>query len=348
LPGFVIEELSTPHEGHGPDPTLLAKQIRSIADKGVVDHLVIECDAGTPAIAFASLFRPQGAATQSLAEVATLTRTVLALSPADLLASLVHRKARAALASPCFIAEQIEFAGNIVLEGAQDEPDLALAREIAMALNPRARVTQLSQLTAPDLLEADSSFDFAAAVDGAGWRGLIEGEHTSNRKESDHVTTLSYRAWKPFHPERFWTLLQGGAPGIFRAKGFFWLATRMGVVGGLNLAGAECHVAAAGEWWAVRHEHIRNSEMPERTAKEWREPFGDRRQAIGFMEIDGDPDDLKRQLDACLLTDSEAAAGAEGWRSFSDPFPCWSHHHHDHGHECDHDGESGEHDCCHH
>jgi hypothetical protein len=138
--------------------------------------------------------------------------------------------------------------------------------------------------------------------------------------------------------------LQNTIPGVFRAKGFFWLATRMDAVGGLNLAGVESHCAMAGNWWASRDERIRKSEMPERTRKAWREPFGDRRQAIAFMGVDFDPASLRAELDACLLTDFEAAAGAGSWQSLTDPFPCWSHHDHghDHGHDCD------QHDCCEH
>ena len=95
---------------------------------------------------------------------------------------------------------------------------------------------------------------------------------------------------------------------MFRAKGFFWLATRMDLVGGLNLAGSELHCAAAGQWWAARDEHTRRHEMPERTRKEWQEPFGDRRQAIALHGIQFRSGRLQAQLDACLLTDSEMAA----------------------------------------
>src|SRR5256886_9013564 len=48
-------------------------------------------------------------------------------------------------------------------------------------------------------------------------------ESTGNRK----VTAFSYHARRPFHPDRFATLLQKGLRRVFRAKGFFWLATRM-------------------------------------------------------------------------------------------------------------------------
>jgi hypothetical protein len=146
--------------------------------------------------------------------------------------------------------------------------------------------------------------------------------------------------------------LQKNLGGVFRAKGFFWLATRMDEVGGLNLAGSDLHCASAGTWWATRDQSVREAEMPECTRNEWKEPFGDRRQTFAIMALGVDRHTLRSQLDACLLTEQEMAAGPEGWKNFDDPFPSWSshthHHHHDHDHECDHQHDSEEHDCCHH
>jgi G3E family GTPase len=182
-------------------------------------------------------------------------------------------------------------------------------------------------------------------LDGAGWRQLIDAEKPP-RGEYNGVAGFAYHARRPFHPERFSELLQGGLSGVFRAKGFFWLATRMDLVGGLNLAGRDRHCAAAGQWWAARDEHTREQEMPQRTRKEWKEPFGDRRQAIALMGVDFQVEACKAHLDACLLTDSEMSAGPESWATLSDPFPSWSGH--VHTHECHHDHEAGDHECCHH
>lgn len=325
-------------QGHGHDAL---EQIRTIAERGDVDHLIIECDSETPAMAYASLL-----SAPPFTEIARLTATILAISPTALLDALTNQRPAVKLASPCLLAEQLEFVGNIVFDGSQDGPDFKLARAIAITLNPRAQISDLSSETVERLLEGTGpSFDFAEALDGAGWRKLIDANESVPGGQ-DNITAFAYRARRPFHPERFWNLLQKELPGVFRAKGFFWLATRMDLVGGLNLADSELHCAAAGQWWATREEHTRQSEMPEHTRKEWEEPFGDRRQAIAFMGIDFDADAFRAELDACLLTDSEMAAGKESWHTLSDPFPSWSGHSHEH--ECDHDHGSGEHDCCHH
>jgi G3E family GTPase len=324
-----------------PEGQRALEQISAIAEQGEVAHLIIECDSHMPAVAYASLLL-----SPPLTQTARLTKTVLAIRPSDLVDSLI-RVAKVELGSPCFLAEQLEFVNNIVLDGGNEDPDSKRARDISTALNPRALVSDLSPETVKGLLDSAETtlFDFAAAVDGAGWRQLIDGEILPHGEESG-IASFAYRARRPFHPGRFWTLLQDGLPGLFRAKGFFWLAPRMDLVGGLNLAGAELHCAGAGQWWAARDDHARQHHMPERTRKEWKEPFGDRRQAIAFIGLDIDREACKTQLDACLLTDSEMAAGPESWATLTDPFPSWAAH--SHTHECEHDRESGDHECCHH
>jgi G3E family GTPase len=344
---LLVERLPSPGSGQDQNPARIIEQIRAIAERRVVDHLLFECDPDTPVMAFASLFVPQGNSPHPLAEVARLTTAVLALPLSLLLNKLVHRVGTEDPPFPSFLADQLEFTTAIVLEDAASSPDFKLARDVVMTLNPRAMVTELSPngLEA-SLLNIDNCFDFASALDSAGWRELIDDQTDRSR---DNISAFAYRSRKPFHPKRFWNFIQGRFPGVFRGKGFFWLATRMDHVGGLNLAGADIHYSAAGNWWAARDQRSRELDMPERTRREWREPYGDRRQAIAFMGIDLDPDALRAELDACLLTEAEMAEGPGSWESLIDPFPAWVHHHHTHesGHDCEHDHDHGsdQHDC---
>jgi G3E family GTPase len=225
-----------------------------------------------------------------------------------------------------------------MLNGEPADRDFKLARAVVSALNPSVRIIQRSPGTAPPkLLDAERSFDFEAVLAGAGWRRMMETEPVARRGD-EGVTLFVYRARRPFDPEKFWNLIQKPFPDVFRAKGFFWLASRMDVVGGINIAGAECHYSPAGQWWASHDSN--HAEIPERLKKEWAEPFGDRRQAIAFMGIDLNWAELGNRLDACLLSGSEMTLGERGWAMLPDPFPVWSARTHDH--ECD------DHDCCHH
>jgi G3E family GTPase len=285
---------------------------------------------------------PSGA----LASRCRLTTAAFAIKSATFLDSLLNRKA--ASASPCFLAEQLEFVTDILFDGAADDLDLSLARAIAQTLNPRVRIVLLPEPALAAVGDhAATPFDFEKALEGAGWRKMLD-EKTSTTAGDGEVIAFGYRARRPFHPERLWTLLQTGLTGLFRAKGFFWLATRMDEVGGLNLAGTEIQSASAGHWWGARDAQARERDMPERTRKEWQEPFGDRRQSFAVMAHGVGRDALQHQLDGCLLTDEEMAGGPESWRNLTDPFPSWSAHGHTHrhDHECDHDHGSHEHDCC--
>lgn len=338
---LLVEELVAARGG-GYEPGRIRAQVLAISEKALVDHLIIECDSRTHPFAFASLFLPDNGRDQSFSEIARLSSILLAVDPKTLLNSLVHGELAPGVTSPCILADQIECADVVVMNGQSADSDFRLARVIASTLNPRAQILQRARETTPlKLLDGATSFDFEAAVVGAGWQKLMEGDPESQR-DDEGVTTFVYRARRPLHPEKFWDLIQSPFPGVFRAKGFFWLATRMDMVGGLNISGQECHFSPAGQWWAA-HAHGADRdglEIPARFRKEWVEPFGDRRQAIAFMGIDLDSTNLRAQLDACLLSESEMASGEKSWLTLPDPFPAWVATAHDH--ECE------EHGCCHH
>ena len=119
---------------------------------------------------------------------------------------------------------------------------------------------------------------------------------------------------------------ESALPGVIRAKGFFWLATRMEWAGGWQLAGSVGRHEAAGFWWAaVPPEHWpEDPETRTEIRKNWTPPYGDRRQEIVFIGIGMDERGLREQLNACLLTPAEMRAGMKTWQQLQDPFPAWS------------------------
>jgi G3E family GTPase len=328
-------------------PEQILGLIRTIAAQKRVEHLVICCEPERPPMAYASLF------ITGTDEVARLTTTAFAVNATAFLDLVLGRTPDADGA--CFMAEQIEFVDHIFL-GASTDDDANLAHSLARGLNPGARIFPLTEATVGSWQNTRSgAFDFEAALNNPGWRRLID-KQQSHAADGDRMTMIAYRARRPFHPERFSHFLQHDLQGVFRAKGFFWLASRMNEVGGLNLAGSELHCASAGIWWAARDERVRESEMPDRTRTQWQEPFGDRRQEFAVMALGVTPEMLQSQFDACLLTDPEMSEGPTTWKRLADPFPSWtSHHTHEHSHDhegkCDHEHhhhDSDEHECCHH
>ena len=137
--------------------------------------------------------------------------------------------------------------------------------------------------------------------------------------------SILYRAYRPFHPERFWAWFNADHPGLLRVKGMTWLATRSLLVGGVSRTRWENACGTAGIWWAA----LPREEWPEDTAtllkmqETWREPYGDRRQELVLIGDSATLSSLARQLDACLLNAEEYARPVSEWTKLPDPFPEW-------------------------
>lgn len=145
------------------------------------------------------------------------------------------------------------------------------------------------------------------------------------------IGSFVYRARRPFHPARFWTLLHEPWQGVLRSKGWFWLATRNDVGGSLSQAGGVCRHGPAGAWWAAQDRAEWPDDYPELLAEIAADWFGspedtrigDRRQELVLIGIGLDAPAWRARLDACLLDDAEFAAGEAAWRVLPDPFPSW-------------------------
>jgi G3E family GTPase len=140
------------------------------------------------------------------------------------------------------------------------------------------------------------------------------------------LASVLYRVYRPFHPARFWAWFNADHPGLLRVKGIVWLATRNLLVGGVSRTLWQNACGTAGIWWAAlpREEWPEEPEALMQMQQTWREPYGDRRQELILI---GDADQLsttmRRQLDACLLTDVEYARPLPEWSALPDPFPAW-------------------------
>ena len=140
------------------------------------------------------------------------------------------------------------------------------------------------------------------------------------------LSSALYRTHRPFHPQRFWDWFQADHGGLLRAKGLVWLASRNLLVGGVSRTRWQNSCGAAGIWWAAlpREEWPQEPEALQRMQELWREPYGDRRQELVLIgEADYLASPVRRELDACLLTDAEFARPVKDWGALPDPFPAW-------------------------
>jgi G3E family GTPase len=192
-------------------------------------------------------------------------------------------------------------------------------------LNPDAEQIVTSRgLVAPARILGTHRFDFEKAEAAPGWQKELNGVHIPETEEYG-IGSFVYRARRPFHPERLWQRFAEGLPGVLRAKGFFWIATRPHVMISWSQAGQLLEVQPSGFWYASMDEADweLDSEQREALESEWHPEVGDRKQELAIIGQRLDIPALTALLDDCLLTAEESSRGAEFWTSLPDPFPEW-------------------------
>jgi G3E family GTPase len=226
------------------------------------------------------------------------------------------------------LTEQVEFCDVIVLNKADmvSASDLERIKGVLRALNGRAQIVESNFGRVPvDRILNTGLFDFEAAAQAPGWLKEMRGEHIPE-SEQYGITSFVYRARRPFHPRRFFDLIQREWPGVVRSKGYFWLASRHDLVGEWSQAGAISRHHRAGTWWAAvpKASWPQNPEALEVIRNRSETPYGDRQQELVLIGTRMDEETLRAAFDACLLDDHELALGAKEWLRFDDPFPSWA------------------------
>ncbi len=110
---------------------------------------------------------------------------------------------------------------------------------------------------------------------------------------------------------------------MIRAKGHFWIATRPQWAAEFSLAGALSSVKPLGMWWAAVPEDRlpTHPEVQAEIARNWVEPWGDRRQEIVFIGVGYDQDAIQSRLNAALMDVDTFAP--QDWADLPDGFPRW-------------------------
>ncbi len=316
----------------------LLAEVRRLAGEGRFDYLLIESTGISEPLPVATTFEFRDAEGESLSDVARLDTMVTVVDAVNLLKdysshdflqdrgetlgdeddrTLVH-----------LLTDQIEFADVVILNKVDDaEPhQVDAARKIIRSLNGDARIIETNHSDAPaDAILDTGLFDFEKAHEHPMWAKELYGfaDHVPETEEYG-VASFVYRARRPFVPEKVKAVLNGQMPGVIRAKGHFWLATRPDWVAEFSLAGALSSITPLGTWWAaVPKERWPDSDTARKyMADNWVEPWGDRRQEIVFIGAGIDWPRLKARLDACLLPE-DLATGPDALPDLPDPFPIW-------------------------
>jgi len=316
----------------------LLNEVRSLAESGRFDYLLIESTGVSEPLPVAATFDFRTEKGESLSDVATIDTMVTVVDAANLLREYSSidfiRDRGEALGSDDkrtmvdLLVEQIEFADVIVLNKIDDasRSQLDAARKIIRALNPVADIVETNFARVPfERILNTGRFDFERARQHPLWFKELYG-FASHTPESEQygVSSFVYRARRPFEPAKFHQFLQESWTGVIRAKGHFWIATRPQWLGELSHAGAIVRTEALGFWWAsVPAELWPDDPFWRHSLKmNWNEVYGDRRQEIVFIGTDMDRDAIAARLDACLVSGKQGMHIAE-WSRLSDPFPKW-------------------------
>lgn len=319
----------------------LLKEVRALAESGKYDYLLIESTGIAEPLPVATTFDFRDEAGNSLSDVAKLDTMVTVVDAANMIKqysstdfikdigeSLGEDDNRTLVD---LLVEQIEFANVIVINKADlVTPDqLETVKAIIRGLNIKAEIiiSTLGQVDLDQILET-GLFDFEEAQEHPLWAQELY-HHNAHIPETQEygITSFVYHAREPFDPEKIYNFFDEEWPGVIRAKGFFWIASRPDYVGEVAQAGAFVKHQGIGRWWAA----IPKNKWPEGGGfesiikKYWDKKYGDRRQEIVFIGLVGqmNESDLKSKLDRALVQNFSFSASDSPDILYKDLFPEW-------------------------
>ncbi len=317
----------------------LLLEVRKLAEDGRFDYLLIESTGIAEPLPVATTFDFRDENGHSLSDVARLDTMVTVVDAAHLLNDysssdfLADRGETAGEGDNRtlvdLLVEQIEFADVVILNKADvaTADQLDAARKIVTGLNPDARIveTAFGQVALDEVL-GTGLFDFGRAQTHPLWYKELHGfkDHMPETEEYG-IRSFVYRAKRPFDPTKFQNFLNESWPGVIRAKGFFWLATRPHHVGEISQAGPLVRTSKMGVWWSSVPKNQWPDDKGFRNAiKPYLDPvWGDRRQEIVFIGCDPmDGAEIRARLDACLIKATDFTPDL--WRNLPDPFASWN------------------------
>ena len=312
----------------------LLEEVARLAREDRFDYLLIESTGISEPLPVAQTFTFEAEDGTSLSSVARLDTMVTVVDanafPTQIAegASLESRGLAVSEEDERTLAtlhiEQVEFADVIVVNKTDlvNDEQLRTVEGTLRALNPGAELirSERGRVELTDVL-GTGRFDMEEAEQRPAWVQELMGTHTPET-ETYGISSFVYRARHPFHPTRFAQWLAQDWPGVVRAKGWFWVASRPNHTATFQQAGGTRDTDVAGMWWgAVPPEnHPEDPELLEHLKQLWHPVYGDRRQELVVIGVDMDEDAIKAGFDACKMTEEERAHPAL-WAELDHPFP---------------------------
>ncbi len=311
--------------------------VRELSESQAFDYLLIESSGVAEPLPVAATFDFRDADGQSLSDVATLDTMVTVVDAASIVElyesttlladqnlAVAEDDSRAIVD---LLVQQIEFADVIILNKSDlaSESQRRAAKALLRGLNSQADIVEAEHGRVPlSAVIGTGKFSFAEAESHARWfQELYYPEQHHPETLEYGMQSLVYRQRQPFHPQKFFDFLHRDWPKVWRAKGFFWLATRPQWLAEIQQAGKFLQYQPLGFWWAALppSQWPQDSQSQAWLQQHWDANFGDRRQEIVFIGQHLDQAAIWQKLDACLL--SVSTFTPEAWQDLADPFPIW-------------------------
>ena len=310
----------------------LLEQISTLARQQRFDYLLIESTGISEPMPVAETLAFLDAEGFSLSELARLDTLVTVvdgsrfqalLESPDTVARDDAQENTAARPLADLLIEQVEYANVILVNKLDliDAPGYQAVRAILAGLNPTAQIIPMAQgQVALTRLLGTHLFDLPSLAASPGWMRKMAAEDTpASESDTYGVTSWVYRERAPFHPQRLLDFLQRPWSNgrLLRSKGYFWLASRHLETGLLAQSGKQFQWDYVGHWWNF----IEQSQWPrddyrlQSIMAKWDSIVGDCRQELVFIGQDLDTHALQRELDHCLLSAEEIAAGPSAWQA---------------------------------
>ena len=317
----------------------LLEQVRELSKEKKFDYLLIESTGVSEPLPVATTFDFRDEEGQSLSDVSRLDTMVTLVDAANLLSNYSSKdflKDKGESAGEGdertlvdLLVEQIEFANVIILNKIDliSKEQLKTVKALIRGLNVKAKIIEAthSKVNMEEVIDT-GLYNLEEAQSHPLWAQELynPGEHVPETEEYG-ITSFVYRAKEPFDPAKIYAFFNKEWPGVVRAKGFFWLATRPDFVGEVSQAGAFVRHQGIGRWWAAVPEERwpESKEFRDAINNYWTEDYGDRRQEIVFIGIKNQMDEIamKKELDKLLV--KHYLASPEICHKLSDPFPQW-------------------------
>ena len=227
------------------------------------------------------------------------------------------------------LIDQVEFADVILISKTDLVESIDVERLIAIlkALNTSARIIPIKngQINIDEVLDT-GLFNFEQAQQSPGWLKEMRGEHVPETEEYG-ISSFSYAARRPFHPEKFYQFLHSTKK--------LWKTDTLQRIFLVSNTSTVCRSMESGRWycsiwvcwnvwkavpkenWPIEQEYL------DSISENWVEPFGDMRQELVFIGQDLDQSEMIKVLDSCLLSEDEVLKGKNYWVTLTDPFPAW-------------------------